>query len=585
MQIPIPSTYKDRNGTYYFRLRAASNDLKSSTFRFSLRTKDYSRAMDRALFCRHKLNQLLDGRQFEDLKLSERIQAAQALKSALKELDRRNAVLQAEAPESLSPAYATEVNQHTESKLRQNTEIAVSMAIGETLRYLNQRLPGGLPDDIESSEIIDVVTSKVFSSIQCEPPSASQNFALAAAHENIRKQSILDTSGLGVESITINALIERFLSAKEIGKEHDKAKKLLLIEGLLKHFGVYSTTDLTSTIVEKLRITLRNVPVGTKDIKSLLSTQSHTRAKVSLDRNKRFQNVVSELLAYAYEINTVSKAGLEKVGTLGKSGLAKLSLPKDSGASFKMDDLEAFFSIGIYAKPQPNLTIAKGRKKNRSVSKYWVPILCALHGFRLGEATKLRVRDVHYKNVGIPHIKIAYGDEIQDAKTASSVREVPIHPKAIEMGFLDFVSESKKIGYQWLFPDLFSFDREKDKVRASNNFSKQLSEQAKHFNPNLSVHSFRHTVIGCLRKNGVPESVSKRITGHSLGVHGNYGDYDMEQLLKSLQDMEISNLKLDHLTWPEAREMDSQWLKGKRNFSPTVITVMKERFGRSLSNL
>lgn len=586
MQIPVPSTYKDRNGTYYFRLRAASNDLKSSTFRFSLRTKDYSRAMDRALFCRHKLNQLLDGRQLEDLKLLKHV--GQAIKAAISEAEKRNHFINADEPASLSPAYANELHRHIEQKLADDLELIVSAAVHETLLVTCGDAVGDTPSD-EFLDLAEQAKSQTLAALghyfrehTNSTLKSSEKLSLAVADDNLKKTHIIHHSGLSAKSITIDELVERFLSAKSV-KRTDEIKFYTTIGAVLKHLGAYSTTDLTPELVEQMRIALRNAPpkvTGEKirsfPVQTLLSNEKPWD-RSTLDRNKRFQTHSKKLLKYAQQMNFTSFSGLDETGLLEQWQLEKISAKSGKRRAFSQDELSRFFASGIYDM--------NNAKHVFTVSQYWVPILCALHGFRIGEVTKLRACDVVYEGVQIPYLRVAFEDEIQDAKTSNSVRDVPLHSKAIQLGFLEFVSESKQIGYRWLFPDLCSWSTCHQAVGVKSQYLTLIKKQAKSAGiEDVSSHSFRHTVVGGMRKKSTLESVSKKVVGHSSGVHGEYGDYELEQLANALESMEVSNVKFDHMPWSVARNLDRKWLEGKRDFDERTVREAKKHLGITLAN-
>ena len=69
---------------------------------------------------------------------------------------------------------------------------------------------------------------------------------------------------------------------------------------------------------------------------------------------------------------------------------------------------------------------------------HWVPWLLALTGSRVGEITQLWAKHVKYAD-GVHFLSITPTDDGGEIKTASSERDVPIHPAIIERGFLAFV--------------------------------------------------------------------------------------------------------------------------------------------------
>ena len=86
--------------------------------------------------------------------------------------------------------------------------------------------------------------------------------------------------------------------------------------------------------------------------------------------------------------------------------------------------------------------------KSESIDKnkpayYWVPLLGLYTGARLNELCQLYVNDI--KEIDkIWCIDINRNTNDKKLKNASSERVIPIHPKLIELGFLNFVKEQKE---------------------------------------------------------------------------------------------------------------------------------------------
>lgn len=80
--------------------------------------------------------------------------------------------------------------------------------------------------------------------------------------------------------------------------------------------------------------------------------------------------------------------------------------------------------------------------------RLWVPLVGLLQGMRLNEICQLDVDDVSLDTP--PSISIN-DDEGKQVKNADSYRRIPIHPKLIELGFLDYVRQVKASGESRLF--------------------------------------------------------------------------------------------------------------------------------------
>lgn len=70
--------------------------------------------------------------------------------------------------------------------------------------------------------------------------------------------------------------------------------------------------------------------------------------------------------------------------------------------------------------------------------KRWIPLLGAFTGARRGELVQLRKQDVKLDVASNRHY-LLITDEAGSVKTQNAIRQVPIHPNLISIGFLDFV--------------------------------------------------------------------------------------------------------------------------------------------------
>ncbi|MEQ1517769.1 MAG: site-specific integrase, partial [Usitatibacteraceae bacterium] len=163
---------------------------------------------------------------------------------------------------------------------------------------------------------------------------------------------------------------------------------------------------------------------------------------------------------------------------------------------------------------------------------YWVPILGFYTGARLGELVQLHLADVTCED-GVPLLRItedgADGNaaHIKHVKSEAGVRQIPLHPDLISLGFMAFVDLRRKRqrkGSKRLFPEVkFGADGQ-----ASTVFSKwfgRMMSKAGIADPALVFHSFRHNAEDALRNGLQPQYVIDRIIGHSDGAtSAGYGE-------------------------------------------------------------
>lgn len=87
----------------------------------------------------------------------------------------------------------------------------------------------------------------------------------------------------------------------------------------------------------------------------------------------------------------------------------------------------------------------------------WLMRLGALTGARIEEICQLSlVEDVRVTESGTHYISINEDDAEKGVKTTSGIREVPIHPRLLDLGFLIFVEQQKASGCVRPFESLWS---------------------------------------------------------------------------------------------------------------------------------
>ena len=91
--------------------------------------------------------------------------------------------------------------------------------------------------------------------------------------------------------------------------------------------------------------------------------------------------------------------------------------------------------------------------ESKKPERYWITLLSAYSGARLNEVCQLKVSDIS-KTDGIWTMSINDDSEDKSIKTKSGNRVIPLHPKLLNLGFLNYFNQIKNQNKEKLFPQL-----------------------------------------------------------------------------------------------------------------------------------
>ena len=192
---------------------------------------------------------------------------------------------------------------------------------------------------------------------------------------------------------------------------------------------------------------------------------------------------------------------------------------------------------------------------------YWVPLLCLYEGLRVSEGSQLYTNDVIEVD-GVPCLSVIgdasddedgddvpttrrsakparSADEYRRLKNPSSRRIVPIHPRLIELGFLDFVRRVTDIsprawhlfyGLKWEPKSMFG--------RKPSEYMRGLLKEAGIAERRRKVpHSLRSNFKQAVEKTLLEDNLQNRLLGHSTGKvkDEHYNETDLGPAFPSAQ--------------------------------------------------
>ncbi|HHP0462544.1 TPA: tyrosine-type recombinase/integrase [Vibrio harveyi] len=199
---------------------------------------------------------------------------------------------------------------------------------------------------------------------------------------------------------------------------------------------------------------------------------------------------------------------------------------KDSEAkhAYNKTELKKLFSTEIHTL-----------KQYKHPHYYWLPLLGILSGARLNELCQLYKTDI-YQEGG--HWVISIDDSYagQRLKNNFSRRVIPLHPKLIKLGFIDYLSS---VQHERLFPEL-KLERDGYGTSASKWFGRFKTKLG--FGKGYDFHSLRHTVATQLKNHDVSPIVAGEILGHSQNniTYDRYGkSINLNKLLQAISVLEV----------------------------------------------
>jgi len=148
--------------------------------------------------------------------------------------------------------------------------------------------------------------------------------------------------------------------------------------------------------------------------------------------------------------------------------------------------------------------------------EYFLLLMALFSGCRMNELAQLLLTDFNEQGNIQYFIITPRGSSKKKVKNANSIRLIPIHPKLVELGLIDYVKNLKDRGETNLFPEL-PYKNERFSSKASKTFCKQRAELGFEAGTGKDFYSFRHSFATALDRAGVTESAIARLTGHVPG--------------------------------------------------------------------
>ncbi len=211
---------------------------------------------------------------------------------------------------------------------------------------------------------------------------------------------------------------------------------------------------------------------------------------------------------------------------------------QDARENFSAEDLQRIFSAGEWFQTGRGVLTRAGTYREYCPHYYWLPLLGLFTGARINELAQLHLSDIRCTPDGVWFLDLAVLDDDggkKRRKNPNSKRRVPIHPKLISLGFLDWKNALTRSGFERLFPEL-RFDQVKGYGKAATKwFSGYLNGLGFPRDNTKVFHSFRGTLVTyCASKLKLTPQEISVISGHARDTSVLSKHYLKDQLPEDL---------------------------------------------------
>lgn len=192
---------------------------------------------------------------------------------------------------------------------------------------------------------------------------------------------------------------------------------------------------------------------------------------------------------------------------------------------------------------------------DKNPERVWIPMIGFYQGMRLEEIAQLHLEDIYQNESDMWVFDLnentnKNNQSVKKIKNNPSVRIVPIHPKLIEFGFLDYCEMVKKAGHERVFYNLKD-GRDGFGRGVGDWFNTQTKRHISN-SEKKSFHSTRHTFMQLLKDISVDEHKITGLVGHGEEklAYNQYGhEFPPEVLFPELIKIE----------YPQFEELFNEW--------------------------
>lgn len=301
-----------------------------------------------------------------------------------------------------------------------------------------------------------------------------------------------------------------------------------LSTGTKNSTGITTLVPLYVTVAQPRNVkTVEKMTLYAKRFEALVGTISPTA--ITADHVRKFRDALEK----QYQPDNVARH-LSSLHTLFSIAVSEGKMQHNPARDVKAHKPKQTFASMKAAKKKPltpdDVKNIFEAMKALPLQDQWVIKLCVYHGCRSGEVVQLEKADIQTL-YGIQIMKLYDDENGRGVKNIHSVRDVPLHPACSD--FPAFVATRKSplvFDYsQWKSGRASAFQRKVHKYLRSVG-ALPADDKKK------SLHSARHLWLDLAREIGMPQDVSRAITGHRQGRDTHDAGYGQGPSLKTRAD-------------------------------------------------
>lgn len=207
--------------------------------------------------------------------------------------------------------------------------------------------------------------------------------------------------------------------------------------------------------------------------------------------------------------------------------------------AFTKDELKKIFDPTTYPRVMDR----------KYAYRYWIPLLALFHPVRLNELCQLYIEDVRLDK-GVWYFRLTDERKDQHLKNPQSRRIIPIHPKIIELGFLEYINSIREASNKAEeYPGRIFYQLH---YSAKNHYIQAVSQWFGRYLKQVGIddrskvfHSYRHNAKQSMRDADIPQEYQNALAGWSgkdVGERVYGGNFPIKKL-----NTQLSKLKYPFL--------------------------------------